>query len=163
MNKKYSIPAFSIVEVMVSMAITAIIIGLIFGIFSIVSEQILLFKEQNQYTADFNRLSYSISKAIFESEKMQLQENSLHFQTYDGKTLIYNQQDDFLIRKAEQFTDTFQLQFQQIQLDTVYNTSKSKIFQKLELQLEANKQPYTLRFYKPVYANDIINFSAPWV
>ena len=161
MNKKYSIPAFSIVEVMVSMAITAIIIGLIFGIFSIVSEQILLFKEQNQYTADFNRLSYSISKAIFESEKMQLQENSLHFQTYDGKTLIYNQQDDFLIRKAEQFTDTFQLQFQQIQLDTVYNTSKSKIFQKLELQLEANKQPYTLRFYKPVYANDIINFSAP--
>ncbi|MGV7108112.1 PulJ/GspJ family protein [Flavobacterium sp. U410] len=161
MNKKYSIPAFSIVEVMVSMAITAIIIGLIFGIFSIVSEQILLFKEQNQYTADFNRLSYSISKAIFESEKMQLRENSLHFQTYDGKTLIYNQQDDFLIRKAEQFTDTFQLQFQQIQLDTVYNTSKSKIFQKLELQLEANKQPYTLRFYKPVYANDIINFSAP--
>lgn len=146
---------------MVSMAITAIIIGLIFGIFSIVSEQILLFKEQNQYTADFNRLSYSISKAIFESEKMQLRENSLHFQTYDGKTLIYNQQDDFLIRKAEQFTDTFQLQFQQIQLDTVYNTSKSKIFQKLELQLEANKQPYTLRFYKPVYANDIINFSAP--
>ncbi|AWM15202.1 hypothetical protein DI487_15940 [Flavobacterium sediminis] len=161
MNKKYSIPAFSIVEVMVSMAITAIIIGLIFGIFSIVSEQILLFKEQNQYTADFNRLSYSISKAIFESEKMQLQENSLYFQTYDGKTLIYNQQDDFLIRKAAQFTDTFQLQFQQIRLDTVYNPSKSKVFQKLELQLEANKQPYTLQFYKPVYANAIINFSAP--
>lgn len=161
MNKKHYIPAFSIVEVLVSLAITAIIIGLIFGIFTIVSQQIISFKEQNEYIADYNRLSYSINKSIFESEKMQFTESGLFFKTYDGDTLLYQKQDDYLIRKSEQFTDTFKLAFQKIQLDTVANETKSKVFQKLEIQLEANKQNFTLNFYKPIYAHDFLKFKTP--
>ncbi|SHI46007.1 prepilin-type N-terminal cleavage/methylation domain-containing protein [Flavobacterium haoranii] len=161
MNKKHYIQAFSIVEVMVSLVITAIIIGIIFGIFSIVSQQLINFKEQNEYTANFNRLSYSLNKAIFESEKMQFTENGLQFQTYDGSVLVYQKQEEYLIRKASQFTDTFHLNFQEIKLDTVSNENKSKIFQKLEIHLEANKQPFTLKFYKPVYAHDIIKLQTP--
>jgi type II secretory pathway pseudopilin PulG len=154
-NKNY-IKAFSIVEVMVSMVITAIIVGLIFGVFTIVSEQIVEFKKENEQTADFNRLSYSLNKAVFDCEKMLPKENGVYFQTYDGDTILYQKKDDYLIRKAATFTDTFRLNFQAIRLDSVYNAKKSKVFQRLELELLIHEKNVPLRFYKPIYANQLI-------
>lgn len=154
-NSNY-IKAFSIVEVMVSMVITAIIVGLIFGIFTIVSEQILAFKKENEQTSDFNRLSYSLSKAVFDSEKMITRENGVYFQTYDGDTISYQKEETYLIRKASTFTDTFKIQLNEIRIDSVFNSKKSKVFQKLELQLFINESNIPLRFYKPIYANQLI-------
>ena len=154
-NKNY-IAAFSIVEVMVSMVITAIIVGLIFGVFTIVSEQILEFKKENEQTADFNRLTYSLNKAVFESEKMIARDNGVYFQRYDGDTILYQKTDNYLIRKAQTFTDTFKLDFQAIQIDSIYNTKRSKVFQKLELELLIHEKSIPLRFYKPIYANQLI-------
>lgn len=154
-NKNY-IKAFSIVEVMVSMVITAIIVGLIFGVFTIVSEQILEFKKENEQTADFNRLSYSINKAVFDSEKMISRENGVYFQTYDGDTISYQKVDGYFIRRAQTFTDTFKLELQTIRLDSVYNAKRSKVFQKIELELLIHKKSISLRFYKPIYANQLI-------
>ena len=157
MNKKYYIPAFSIVEVMISLVIAAIIIGIIFGIFSIVSQQIITFKTQNEYTADYNRLSYSINKAIFENETLSLVDNGLVFQSYKGEFLYYEKKEDYLVRIASQFTDTFHLGYTDIKLDTVSNESKSKLFQKIEIQLNDEEQPpLSLKFYKPIYAHDIL-------
>lgn len=154
-NNNY-IKAFSIVEVMVSMVITAIIVGLIFGIFTIVSEQILSFKKENEQTSDFNRLSYSLNKAVFDSEKMIARTNGVYFQTYDGDTISYQKEEEYLIRKAQTFTDTFKLQLNEIRVDSVFNASKSKVFQKLELDLLINENTVPLRFYKPIYANQLI-------
>ncbi|NHN27978.1 prepilin-type N-terminal cleavage/methylation domain-containing protein [Flavobacterium jejuense] len=154
-NSNY-IKAFSIVEVMVSMVITAIIVGLIFGVFTIVSEQILAFKKENEQTADFNRLSYSLNKAVFDSEKMMVRENGVYFQTYDGDTVFYQKEETYFIRKAQNFTDTFKIQINEIRMDSLFNSKKSKVFQKLELQLVINKNIIPLRFYKPIYANQLI-------
>ena len=55
MNKKYSVAAFSIIETVVSLVITAIVMGLIFLIFSILSERMIDFKQQNEDIADLNR------------------------------------------------------------------------------------------------------------
>lgn len=154
-NSKY-IQAFSIVEVMVSMVITAIIVGLIFGVFTIISEQIVAFKKENEQTADFNRLSYSLNKAVFDSEKMTARINGVYFQTYDGDTILYQKEETYLIRKAQKFTDTFKLQLNEIRVDSVFNSSKSKVFQKLELELFINENTIPLRFYKPIYANQLI-------
>lgn len=156
MKNNHYIKAFSIVEVMVSMVITAIIVGLIFGVFTIVSEQIMTFKKENEQTADFNRLSYSLSKAVFDSEKMIARENGVFFQTYDGDTIFYQKEEAYLIRKAPTFTDTFKIQLNEIRIDSVFNSKKSKVFQKLELQLIINENNVPLRFYKPIYANQLI-------
>lgn len=154
-NKRY-IAAFSIVEVMVSLVITAIIIGLIFGIFTIVSNQIIAFKKENEQTADFNRLSYSLNKSIFDCEKMIVNDNGITFETYDGDTFLYEQQDTYFLRKSKTFIDTFTIQINTIHLDSVSNISKSKVFQKLELEIILNNEVIPLRFYKPIYANQLI-------
>jgi len=154
-NKKY-LAAFSIVEVMVSLVITAIIVGLIFGIFTIVSKQIIAFKKENEQIADFNRLSYSVNKTVFDSEKMTLKSNGIAFETYDGATVFYEQQGSYFLRRSATFIDTFAIQINKLHLDSISNASKSKTFQKLEIEITINEESIPLRFYKPVFANQLI-------
>lgn len=155
-NTKYNIPAFSIVEVLVSMAITAIIIGVIFTVFSIVSEQLFNFKEQNQYISDYNRFSYVVNKDIFESEEMISTENGFIFKKYTGDEVVFEKQDSIFLRKAKTFVDTFQFEINTIHFDTLKNSSKNKVFQRLNITLQVNKNEQQLRFYKPIYANQLI-------
>jgi type II secretory pathway component PulJ len=155
-NTKYNISAFSIVEVLVSMAITAIIIGVIFVIFSIASEQLINFKEQNQYISDYNRFSYVINKDIFESEEMSETENGLIFKKYSGDVVVFEKQEKYLLRKAQTFVDTFQFEVGAIYFDTVSNVSKSKIFQRLNVAMQVDKNEQKMRFYKPIYVNQLI-------
>lgn len=155
-NTKYNISAFSIVEVLVSMAITAIIIGVIFVIFSIVSEQLINFKEQNQYISDYNRFSYVINKDIFESEEMSETENGLIFKKYSGDVVVFEKQEKYLLRKAQTFVDTFQFEVSAIYFDTISNASKSKIFQRLNVAMQVDKNEQKMRFYKPIYPNQLI-------
>ncbi len=155
-NTKYNISAFSIVEVLVSMAITGIIIGIIFTVFTIVSEQLLNFKEQNQYISDYNRFSYAVNKDIFESEEMISIENGFIFKKYNGDEVVFEKQDSIFLRKAQTFVDTFQFKVSVLSFDTLRNNSKSKNFQRLSVTLQVNKIEQQLRFYKPIYANQLI-------
>lgn len=155
-NTKYNISAFSIVEVLVSMAITGIIIGIIFTVFTIVSEQLLNFKEQNQYISDYNRFSYAVNKDIFDSEEMISTENGLIFKKYNGDEVVFEKQDSIFLRKAQTFVDTFQFKVSVLHLDTLRNNSKSKIFQRVSVTMEVNKMEQQLRFYKPIYTNQLI-------
>lgn len=155
-NTKYNISAFSIVEVLVSMAITGIIIGIIFTVFTIVSEQLLNFKEQNQYISDYNRFSYAVNKDIFESEEMISTENGFIFKKYNGDEVMFEKQDSIFLRKAQIFVDTFQFEVSVLRFDTLRNNSKSKIFQRVSVTMQVNKVEQQLRFYKPIYTNQLI-------
>jgi hypothetical protein len=155
-NTKYNISAFSIVEVLVSMAITAIIVGVIFIIFLIVSKQLINFKEQNQHISDYNRFSYVVNKDIFESEEMNNTENGFMFKKYSGDIVVFERQEKYLLRKAETFVDTFQFELSSVFFDTINNSSKNKIFQRLNVLFLVNKNEQKMRFYKPIYTNQLI-------
>jgi len=155
-NTKYNISAFSIVEVLVSMAITGIIIGIIFTVFTIVSEQLLNFKEQNQYISDYNRFSYAVNKDIFESEEMISTENGFIFKKYSGDEVLFEKQDSIFLRKSKTFVDTFQFKVSVLSFDTLRNNSKNKVFQRVSVTMQVNKVEQQLRFYKPIYTNQLI-------
>lgn len=154
-NKFHSIRAFSITEALIGMIITAVVMGLIFVIFAIVSERLLDYKKQNRLINDVNRLSYSINKDIFESEKMEIRENEIIFNDYTGKMVRYSSQEQFILRTAASFVDTFQVQMQQLKIDSLRSSSKRLTFQRIRLKLEANEKVMDFDFYKPVYANEL--------
>lgn len=155
-NSKNAIPAFSIVETIVGMAISAIIMGILFAIFSIVSDRMLDFRDQNQLVNDLNRLTYSLNKDIFEKEKMNSFDHELVFTGYAGEKVAYNFQEDFTTRTNEIFVDTFKIKLNQIVLDTVKNKSEQLLFQKLKLNVKINDSTSSLNFYKRVYANELL-------
>lgn len=156
MNKRNYLPAFSLIEAIVGMAITAIIMGIVFVIFSIVTERMLDYKNQNQLVNDLNRLTYSINKDIFGTEKMNVIENELIFNGYSGDNVKYNFQEEYILRNNETFIDTFKIKLKQIIVDSIKNKSKRMVFQKLKLSVEVNESEMDLKFYKRVYANELL-------
>lgn len=155
-NSKGYVKAFSIVEAAFSMVITAIVIGLVFIIFSILSERMLDFKNQNQYVADMNRLTYALNKDIFDNERMYSDGTGILFNSYSGKSTQYRCTAEYTVRAKDGFVDTFKIPFKQCILDTVKNKKHTIVFQQLKIKVTVNKQPFDLNFYKKVYANQLI-------
>lgn len=156
MSKKGHLPAFSMIEAVVGMAITAIIMGIIFVIFSLVTERMLDYKNQNQLVNDLNRLTFSLNKDIFESETMQSGDNNLEFQGYSGDKVDYHFQEEYILRATEIFTDTFRVPLRQLAIDSVKSKSEKLVFRRLKVEVEVSKQPMELKFYKQVYANELL-------
>jgi hypothetical protein len=151
-----SVPAFSIIEAVVGMAITAIIMGILFVIFSIVTGRMLDFKNQNQLVNDLNRLTYSLNKDIFEQEKMMVYETEIAFNGYAGERVSYQFSDDYILRNSETFVDTFRIKLNRMMMDTVKSKSEQFVFQKVKLNIESNEKEMDLRFYKRVYPNELL-------
>ena len=155
-NNINAIPAFSIIEAIVGMAITAIIMGILFVIFSIITGRMLDFKSQNQLVSDLNRLTYCLNKDIFENEKMAVHENEIYFNGYTGERVLYQFSGDYILRNSEVFIDTFRVKVNRMILDTVKSKSEQFVFQKIKLNIEANEKEIDLRFYKRVYPNELL-------
>jgi hypothetical protein len=151
-----SIPAFSIIEALVGMAITAIIMGVLFVIFSIITGRMVDFKNQNQLVNDLNRLTYSINKDIFEKEKITVSENDIYFNGYTGEKVYYQFSDDYILRNSETFVDTFRIKLKRIVMDTVKSKTEQFVFQKIKLNIESNEKELDLRFYKRIYPNELL-------
>ncbi|WP_255515607.1 type II secretion system protein J [Flavobacterium sp. ZT3R18] len=157
MNNKRMISAFSIIETIVGMAITAIIMSIIFVVFSIVTERMIDYKNQNELICDLNRLTYSLNKDIFENEKMTVIDNEITFKSYSGEIIKYNFLEDYTLRNNEIFIDTFKIKLKQITIDTVKSKSEQVVFQKLKFNIEVNENKMDLKFYKRIYANELLN------
>jgi hypothetical protein len=156
MNSKNTLPAFSIIEAVVGMAITAIIMGIIFVIFSIVSERMLDYKGQNQLVNDLNRLTYSINKDIFENEKMAATDHEVVFNGYSGERVTYHFLEEYTLRSNETFIDTFKIKLKRMAADSVKSVNRKKVFVRLKLDIEANEREMDLNFYKRIYANELL-------
>ncbi len=150
------ISAFSIVEAIVGMAITAIIMSIIFVVFSIVTERMMDYKNQNESICDLNRLTYSVNKDIFENEKMTVFDNEITFKGYSGENIKYSFLEDYTLRNNEIFIDTFKIKLNQIHIDTVKSKSEQFVFQKLKFNIEINENKMDLKFYKRIYANELL-------
>lgn len=155
-NPNYNIRAFSIIEAIVGMAVTAIVMGLTFVIFSMITERMLDFKNQNQLVNDMNRLTFSINKDIFESDKMLFKEQQIEFRGYSGEHILYDFEENQILRHKETFVDTFKIPLKQIWVDSIKSKSTRLVFQKIKLQVEMNDKPMNLVFYKRVYANELL-------
>lgn len=151
------IPSFSIIEAIVGMAVAAIIMGITFFIFSIITERMLDFKKQNQLVNDLNRLTYSINKDIFDSQKMIPNENQITFRGYSGEEVKYYFEQEHSIRIKESFIDTFMVKLNSIRIDSVRSKNRMKVYLKLKINVTSNDNVLDLNFYKRVYANELLN------
>jgi type II secretory pathway pseudopilin PulG len=156
LNNKNSVPAFSIIETIVGMVISAIIMGILFVIFSITTERMLDFKNQNQLINDLNRFTYSINKDVFENEKMSIDDNEFIFDGYSGNKIRYNFLEEYTLRSSETFIDTFKIKLNHIVIDTVKSKSERLLFQRVKLKVDINESEMDLKFYKRIYANELI-------
>lgn len=154
-NKKLNIAAFSIMETIISMVITALIISIVFVLFSILTERLFYIKNQNQATNDLNRLSFAINKDIFENEKMFYSDTTWTFVSFNLEdTTKYQFKDSIVVRSKNEFIDTLGIRVIQMNRDSLWNKSKKIGYTKIKLSLEIENRMTDLNFYKRVYPNE---------
>ncbi len=156
MNKNFNIAAFSIIETVVSLIITAIVMGLIFLIFSILSERMLDFKLQNESIADLNRLTYSINKDIFESEKMYSSVNELLFFSPKTGSIYYHIHEKYTLRNQHNFIDTFKIVIKQFKSDTLSHQTQKVVFKRIQFEIDINGKLNDLSFFRRIYSDELI-------
>jgi hypothetical protein len=153
----YTVKAFSMIEAIVGMAVTAIIISIIFTIFSIMSEILADFKEQNEETADISRLSFAISRDMFESQSMSASAFKVEFGGYSGESSTYLLGDKYILRQTEVSIDTFKLKPGLISIDTLSSPSGKIVYECLKVSVLANGRSTGLSFHRRVYANQLMD------
>ena len=150
------LPAFSVMETVVSMIIIAIVMGLVFVIFAILSERMLDFKNQNQLVADMNRLTYAINKDMFENQNVMTQDGNVAFVGYAGNSTVYKRYPDFMVREGNVLRDTFRIAVVDLILDTVKSQDSRIVFHRLRMNFDLYKQPADFKFYKKINADRLI-------
>lgn len=160
MNKKKYIGAFSILETVVSMVVTAIVLGITFVLFSLLSERMADFKEQNQFTADFNRLSFAITKDIFENESLTINDSSFTCYKNGEVPIEYKFSSNYLIRVKESYTDTFKIPLKKIAFDTLKNKNGTLFYQRIKCAVLLNEAITPLVFFKKLNTNELIKNTA---
>lgn len=143
-------------EAIFSMVITAIVIGVVYVIFSILTERMTDFKEHNRYVADMNRLSYAITKDIFDSEQMFEKDNNLVFERYSGAVARYEFGEMFTVRVQDDFTDTFAVSMKSLKTDTIANKSKRMFLKRLKFQFDVHGKLLDMNFFKRIYPNQLL-------
>lgn len=157
MSNKGNIKAFTVVEAVISLIITAFIAAIVFVIFSLTSSRVEDFRKSNAYIADITRMSYALNKDIFENNLMDYKEGMLMFTGHYGDRVVYNFQDNFIVRQSASHADTFAIRTERILCDTVQNYARIHVYQRLQLKLSHKGQGTELGFYKKLYADQILN------
>ena len=152
----FRVKAFSMMDAIIGMVITAIVMGIIFVIFSIVSERMIDYKNQNVVVSDMNRLSYAMNKDIFNAEILTATEREILFYGYTGQRVSYNAYPEYILRNGGGFCDTLHLKLDSFTLDSVKSQSKRRVFQRLSLHFKLNDEDMKMIFYKQIYANQLL-------
>ena len=153
--------AFTVMEVLISMLVTAIILSVVFVIFSILSQRMADFTLRNEPVAEMNRFTYCINKDIFESEEMHVTDSGIAFKEYLGASPFWKCKDGMMVRTKSDFTDTFHLKQRAILLDSVYGPGRERAFQRLTIQIVTDSIDMRLRFYKPLFPAGLLNCELP--
>lgn len=157
MNIKSKIPAFTIIEAIVSMAVTAIILSVIFVIFSVTSRRLDDFKNESSFIADINRMTYCLNKDIFESDKMYVNDKNVTFLTVTGERRYYDFSSLYFERSSAVFKDTFNISIAKVKADTLRSDNGALVYQRLFLEANINKEITNFTFYKKIYPNEELN------
>jgi prepilin-type N-terminal cleavage/methylation domain-containing protein len=151
MNNAAYIKAFTLVEILVSLVITAIVMGIVFVIFSVMTERMMDFKNQNEPVSEMNRLTYAMNKDIFENTQMDLSGRQLVFESYSGSITKFRFYNNYFTRQKNDYVDTFRIAVSRISIDSLYTKNKKNAFLRLKLEATVNSNAINLKFYKKIY------------
>lgn len=157
MNNKYYIKGFTVVEAVVSMVLTAIILAIVFVIITVTSQRLDDFKKQNEFINDVNRISYSINKTIFESEKMSLNDNEISLTGFNGHVTKYLLSEKCIIMFQDEFRDTFKIDAEKFTIDTIASKLKKVAYQRLSWNVKLGETEKRMAFYKKLYSDELLN------
>lgn len=112
--KRHKIRAFTILEVVISMLITAIVIAITYTSYSIISKSYGSFNDKNKMLADYALLDHLLRRDVVQASLIQKDEDGITL-TAPNKNIRYTFSNDYILRQSLR-TDTFKFTSQALQV-----------------------------------------------
>ena len=111
MKTKTSIPAFTLLESLVTLMLISIIIALTYSLVSLVEKQLVLLEQDNNEILEYNLFNATLINDINNSTNYTLESNnsSLVLDYYSDAPIIYDMKPDMVLRQTSSSKDTFKI------------------------------------------------------
>jgi len=149
------IKAFTILEVVISLALMSIIIAMVYSLYAMLSKQIYVYSAEKELVNNYNELHSLITRDVHNSNKLVIVEEEVHFLS-SSDTVKYYTYDNSLIRERRQMRDTFLVKvpkFNALKEDVLLGNRMKRIavtYDMFGVQIEA-------LYFKDYGVSDIIN------
>lgn len=134
MLKNKKLKSFTILEVLISLLIMGIIIGLTYSLFNIVEKQLLTYQKDNNKVLDYNLFNTVFKRDIDASNDFNLNKNIVQLHFYNKDTISYQILNTNVVRHHNFKADTFNVHVINYQLSQL--TKKEDLVRVLELKLK---------------------------
>ncbi|QEM09159.1 type II secretion system protein J [Mucilaginibacter rubeus] len=150
MKINHKIPAFTIMELIIAMLISAVVIGMMYSAYAIISHSYLSFVDRNGGTSTVTTLDQRLSREIGKAEGITRDGNTLTL-TSSKDTVSYRFLADKVIRQkmlADTFkviTESFNTAFESVPID---GDQPGKMIDDLQLVLLLDNQKIPYHYHK---------------
>ncbi|NQY30191.1 MAG: prepilin-type N-terminal cleavage/methylation domain-containing protein [Flavobacteriaceae bacterium] len=100
------IKAFTILEVVISLALMSIIISMVYSLYAMLSKQLYVYSDETELVNNYNQLHSLLVRDVHNSNKLVVIEEGVYLLS-SNDTIKYYSYDDSLIRMRGQMIDTF--------------------------------------------------------
>ena len=131
---KVSLRAFTILEMLINIAIMSIIVGMVYYIYTSFSKQVSFYQSDVEEKNSVSNFCLQIKTDFFKADKIIGNKNSFEVIMYDtSKTVNYEVENDFLYRIQNQIIDS--LRINKINVSSKENFDfKESYIEKIEIQ-----------------------------
>ena len=109
MIKQTRLPAFTLIELMVTMLISSISIGIIYSGYDIVSKQFRTYKTTNETIAEALYLNSLMNSDFSKARDAKKNRDGFTLLDYENRSTVYEFSEEYIVRKVSFSTDTFHL------------------------------------------------------
>lgn len=161
---KKELKAFTIMETVVAMLLSAIAIGLTYTIYSIFTQTYSAYTHKNQLLAIPVRVEQLLSRDFDKASNISRSDSGIVFAS-DQQPVSYQFSSDYIVRN-QLVSDTFKVKVEQfssffekstvIETDSVSNKNR---VDELQIKLSIENQPITYHFFKQYSSANLISAS----
>ena len=160
--QRHKIRAFTILEVVISMLITAIVIAITYTSYSIISKSYGAFNDKNKMMADYALLDHLLRRDVAQAAFIQKDAEGIALTT-SNKNVKYTFSNDYIIRQSIR-TDTFkfisqnvQLYFEHKPLLTLSDTLEQNRVDEISFDLLYRNEKIPYHYQKAYSSENLIN------
>lgn len=106
LKSKNKIPAFTILEIVISLAIMSIIVAMTYGIYVFLSQQLYDYSSQTDGVNNYLELDVVLKRDLFKATQI-LEDNETLYLFRNKDTIQYYKNEDYLVRATNKNRDTF--------------------------------------------------------
>jgi prepilin-type N-terminal cleavage/methylation domain-containing protein len=149
------IKAFTILEVVISLALMSIIIAMVYSLYAMLSKQLHVYNDETELVNNYNQLNSLLSRDVHNSNKLVSNAQGLYLLS-SKDTVNYYVNNDNLIRVKNQDIDTFQViisNFKTVKEDVLLGNN----IQRIEATYDLFGEQIDAIYFKDYGVSDNIN------